>query len=175
MIYSRYQQKLNRYETIVNELFLAAERQSASALNTPLQEGKWSTGQQLFHVIRVSEVTMDYLEYKIQQQAAAPKAGISSFVRSTLLNIALILPLKFKAPAITAAVGEDHTISDLTVYHQQQIIRIKAYLGQMTAADRKKALFKHPRAGRISMDQTLRFLALHARHHLKQVNKGINN
>lgn len=79
-------------------------------------------------------------------------------------------PLKFKAPEKIAAmvnnIGKEEA--------RNLIIKVKAKLDHMAPVVAKSSTFskiKHPRLGLLNARYWLKFIDIHTRHHLKQLNR----
>ena len=135
-------------------------------------DGGWSGTQVVRHLLAAESVITTLLE----KQAARPvtelrAAGLKSWLRSRLMSWLLNKPnRRFKAPArLGEPLGEEVDTEHL----RQQWTTLRHRLGKLLAAypasHGKRAVFQHPRAGWLTLSQTLRFMTDHVRHHQQQV------
>lgn len=162
------QQGFEAVTAMLRAMLDSFHRSDDRALNTPMQEGKWSAAQTTWHVIRAMEVSLDYLEYKLAQPHRFSRAGIGSWVRGRLLVGFLNSDRKFKAPAVTASVPEQIPLAELHRFADAQIERLRVLLGSFPQQLHHKTVFKHPVAGRLTIRQMLAFMQAHTFHHKKQ-------
>lgn len=157
----------------VSDLLKDTAQLTDAQLHAPMAQGKWSVAQTIWHVIRAIEKSLDYLDHKMQQNAHFGKAGFKTTIRSLLLNLSLRSDMKFKAPASTADVPEKATREAIQAYAQVQMKRLEQRLDSLPAHLLKREVYKHPRAGRITILQMLRFMHAHTLHHKRQTDKFI--
>ena len=167
---AQLQAKFDRLEAILHDTLaytdqLPTEKKHAAPAN------EWSATQILHH-LQVSETgTVGYLEKKLQASPnEVEKAGIAGWVRSMLLRRALRnMKKKFKAPSVLGEMPEkpdyDAVKSGLIATRQ----KLKNVLESVTKEKLGRAYFKHPRAGKINLLQTMDFLDDHFSRHAQQI------
>ncbi len=79
---------------------------AAAALNRAPAPGRWSALQVLHHVVESEAATLGYILKKMQAGASLPPAGLGSRLRRAVVQVGLALPLRFRAPAVAAAVPD---------------------------------------------------------------------
>jgi len=142
-----------------------------SQLNSALSADAWSAGQVMWHVIRVLEVSVDYIAYKSARNPQFEKANYKNALRSWLLKMVLRSKLKFKAPTSTASVPETVHAGELQLFADIQLKRLRETLERIPDSWLPLAVFKHPRAGRMTVAQMLAFMLEHTTHHHRQINR----
>lgn len=167
-------------------LFLQLEEQRSKFLDvysrlTPLQlrfkpePESWNLLQVLRHIVTAEKQSIIYIQRRIERNKKLTKAGLGSTLRYLILKIAMILPIKFKAPKI-AEVREENQDLDLM---KEEWVSIRTELKQILDETDENILastvYKHPRAGLLNMNQALGFMKDHIEHHLKQVNRIQNH
>jgi hypothetical protein len=86
------------------------------------------------------------------------------------LLLALYLPLKFKAPKSTIDhLPEYIALDELQTRWNKSRAAWNSFLKEMPENLLDKAVFKHPRAGRIGWGHTFKFFQVHFDRHLKQI------
>ncbi|NEN22173.1 DinB family protein [Cryomorpha ignava] len=134
-------------------------------------KGVWSAAQIIYHLKESEKGTLMYLEKKIQSpKAEVAKGGISSKIRSFMLSRALRnYNKKFKAPSILGEMPEKPNFTEV----RSEYLEVRKKMGLLLEKFDKdmlgRAYFKHPRAGRITILQTLEFLNDHLERHEDQI------
>lgn len=167
---AQLQVKFDRLEAMLHDT-LAYTDQLPSEKKHAAPANEWSATQILYH-LKISETgTVAYLERKLQAPPTeVEKAGIAGWVRSMLLRRALRnMKKKFKAPSVLGEMPErpdyDAVKSDLLATRK----KLKNVLEKVTSQQVGRAYFKHPRAGKINMLQTMDFLEDHFSRHAQQI------
>lgn len=100
-------------------------------------------------------------------------SGIAGSLRFTLLQLSQRIPnLKFRAPNVVMAntpqaLPMDELISQWDALRND----LKALLESIEEKNVKKAIYKHPLAGRLDAAQATTFFCEHARHHWPQIKR----
>jgi hypothetical protein len=157
------------FEALYQQLGLLNE----AVLHQPLEENKWSCLQHMVHVNLSFEGTINYINKKMLQPELIPNAGITHTIKSKLLNRALNSDSKFKAPNGLDTMDVITTLQSTKATTQAQLQRLKELLELYPDSMKKKAVFRHPIAGQITLKQTLSFLDAHLMHHGRQIVKFI--
>ena len=133
--------------------------------------GEWNATQILCHLKDAEKGTLAYLSKKIQTPLAeVPGGGLGSKIRFMMLSRALQnYERKFKVPSGLDTVPENPDYAEV----REEYLEVRKKFGLLLDAfDRKmmnKAYFKHPRAGRITILQTMGFLKDHFDRHMDQI------
>lgn len=133
--------------------------------------GEWNAAQILYHLKDAESGTLAYLSKKIQApKSEVPRGGLSSKIRSVMLSRALRnYDRKFKVPSGLNAVPEQPDYDKV----RKEYLDVRKKMGLLLERfDKKmvnKAYFKHPRAGRITILQTMGFLKDHFDRHTEQI------
>lgn len=134
-------------------------------------EGAWNAVQILYHLSVSERGTVGYLNKKLNDSAAKiEKAGLAAFIRSMLLKRALRnYNKKFRAPKIVADIPDQPDYAETKEMYLAVRTDLKAMLEMFDKDKMGKAYFRHPRAGRISILQTMDFLQDHFDRHAQQI------
>lgn len=143
-------------------------------LNTPISEGKWSIAQILAHINLSINNSLNYLNKKLQKPELIPNANLSTKFRSLLLNWALKSDIKFKAPKGIDIVPEKIPFDDIQSEWIKQNRNLLSILENFPESLLKKAVFRHPVVGRITLNNMLEFMHFHIDHHQKQINRQLS-
>lgn len=136
---------------------------------------EWNLLQVMRHLITAEKQSLIYIKRKIARHEDAPKTGLDSLLRHTLLKIALLLPIKFKAPKI-AEVKEDYPDFEEMKSEWESIRNeMKNLIKESDDDILAKALYRHPRAGMLNIKQAIEFIKTHTAHHQKQISRIKNH
>jgi hypothetical protein len=138
-------------------------------LNKKPSPEAWSAIEVLHHLIMAEEASLTYLQKKTQNLNSANKAGIREKLRSLLLHISFSIPIKFKAPGITAPSVHYTTLKETKAKWDTIRKGLKEVWMKMPADKLDGNWFKHTLAGKLSLDQMLRFMSIHVSRHEQQV------
>lgn len=141
------------------------------ALNRKPADGGWSAAQVLAHVILAERLSVAYLRKKVKAGASIPKTGVATALKSWALGRFLRLPFKVKAPGRTDQVPEHAELDELERNWSEVRRDLEAFVEQYPEELAGAAIYKHPLAGRLSLDQTLQFLIDHLRRHGGQIER----
>ena len=168
-------QRLRKLEASLNDLFQELSAYSDETLNTKPAPGKWSALQTMYHLLLAEGYAQRYVAKKLSFNPELKKAGIGDWWRSLLLRFYLHAPFKFKAPA---AVAEENLPTDKTLSETQAlwlkqrrelVDQLKSYPTELFT----KSLYKHPFAGRLTLDDMLMFYQDHFDRHRKQIERTL--
>lgn len=134
-------------------------------------EGAWSAVQILYHLKESEKGTAAYLTKKIQApKSEVPTGGLSSKLCSYFLSKNLRnYSKKFKAPSAFKEMPEDLNYNEVRAEYLHARENLKDVLEKFESGMLGKAYFKHPRAGRITIIQTMNFLKDHFERHAEQI------
>jgi len=137
--------------------------------------GEWNLLQVMRHLVTAEKQSMNYIQRKMESAEQIPKTGTGSVFRFFILKLALILPIKYKAPKI-AQVNEDYQDFELMKAEWDDIRdNMKKMIDQSDDQTLAKAVYKHPRAGFLNVKQAIEFMENHIVHHQKQIDRIIKN
>ncbi len=137
-------------------------------------DGGWSGVQVIRHLMGAETGIITLLEKQAARPATElPTAGLRNWLRSRYMSYVLAKPdRQFKAPArlgepLAVEVEVDHLRHQWAPLHQ----RLGRLLANFPGTHAGRAVFEHPRAGWLTLDQTLRFMLDHVLHHQQQVER----
>jgi uncharacterized damage-inducible protein DinB len=161
--------RFDRMEAKKAALFERLVGVTDEVLNRFPAEGEWSVAQVLAHLCLVEELSVRHLRERMA--AAAPPGGAGSRLRSAALSLALRSGLRFKAPAMTAELPDRSSLAAIRERWDGVRVELEAVLGEVPPELATRALFRHPRAGRLTLAQAVRFMEEHLDHHRPQVER----
>jgi hypothetical protein len=165
--------RLERLEASRARALSLLARHDSPALNRAPGPGRWSALQVLHHVIESEAATLGYIRKKMQAGASLPQAGFGSFLRRAAVQLGLVLPLRFRAPAVAAVVPDVTDPAALRARWEEVRTGWRQLLGALPADLEGRLLFRHPVAGRMGLADTLAVLQAHLDHHVPQVERAL--
>ena len=166
-----FQTLLDTLEQEREALFSLLEFRSDKDLNHPPAPGTWSAIQVMHHLIISEELALQYLRKKLSFDPKFEKAGLRSRMRVVLLKFYLGLPFKFKAPEAVSgeALPAFVSLADTRARWSATRREMAAFLAEMPESHLDKELFKHPFAGKMTLEGMLEFFLTHFRRHREQI------
>ena len=143
-------------------------------LNRPRVDGGWSVLQVLDHVIAAEAGTHRYTSKKMLGGTKLPRAGLISRVRLLALKGAMVSPLRFRAPAITAAVPDEAEAAEVLARWQETREGWQKLLEGFPEELLDRMVFRHTLVGLMGLPDTLSFMQTHLDHHVRQVDRQLS-
>ena len=166
--------KFEQLERATERLLAAAEALGADQAKAPAT-GKWSAVQVVHHLLFIEGNIVQYIQRKIQADEALPKVGLLTRLRVQFVRLMLRLPgLKFKAPRGVATLtdtGEVPTLPEMRKTWEASRRQIERLLNEFPSRQMNRAVFPHPRSGRITIYQVMEHLVDHLLHHQQQMER----
>ena len=147
------------------------DRHDRAALNRPRADGGWSALQVLHHVIAAEAGTQRYISKKMLAGPNLPRAGLASRMRLLALQAAIVLPFRFRAPAVTADVPDEADPAELLARWQETREGLRTLLEGFPDELVDRVVFRHLLVGLMGLHDTLDFLQAHLDHHVRQVER----
>lgn len=158
--------RFSKLETQRSKLLLSLEKVAPTRLELAPQPGAWSAAQVVLHLAMAEEGLMNYIDKKLSSGGHGPP-GASAPFRLALLNLALAMPIKFKAPALVATIPEA-SFAEARERWQKVRERMKNTFVTIPEPYIAHGLIKHPSAGKFDLVQGLGFVHWHVKHHQAQ-------
>lgn len=165
--------RFSKLEAQRSALLRVLEGETSERLEQQPKPGTWSVAQVILHLAIVEEGVLNYVDKKRSLGGHGP-VGPFAPLRLALLNTALALPLKFKAPAVVATAPE---CSFAEARQRWQTVRERMEQCFTTIPEELigHGLIKHPSAGKFDLVQGLRFVRWHVRHHGPQISRTLRS
>jgi uncharacterized damage-inducible protein DinB len=166
--------KFEQLERATERLLASAEALGPDAGKAPAP-GHWSAAQVVHHLLFIEGNIVQYIQKKMHAEEMLPKVGIFTRLRARVVRLLLRLPgLKYKAPRGVATLTDAGNLPALPELRQtweatrRQLERLlNEYPGRLM----NRAIFPHPRSGRITIGQVMEFLLDHLLHHQQQLGR----
>ena len=165
--------QLDLLDKELDELFTKLKNFDNSALNQKPADGGWSVIQVLHHLILAEGGSARYIKKKLSFNPKLGKAGFMAAWRLLVVNVSFMLPIKYKAPK---GVGDESLpgsaeLETTRATWQAQREELRQLLSELPDTYFDKELYKHPLAGKMSLNQMLKFFRVHIRRHQPQINR----
>lgn len=140
----------------------------------------WSAVEVLCHLYLTEYYALRYLKYKEQQTGTLPKTGWSHGIMAWLLKRYMRSNVKRQAPVIVDPRKLDEEdkyirVEDLISDYKAVRSEFRAILDSKNESWYRRAIFKHPVAGRINALETLDFFYEHFQRHASQIRRAIGS
>ncbi len=140
-------------------------------------EMAWSPFKVMQHIGMVERASVDYLLFKFDQDEAPVPQSLSTRLKGKMVVAGLMSPLKFKAPRSVDVTHQDlldaPTLSDIERQMRGARTDLVDLVGQAPPAWLDSAVYRHPRAGRMSLDDLMLMLMVHHDRHARQIKRGL--
>ncbi|WP_432714282.1 DUF1569 domain-containing protein [Pedobacter sp.] len=152
-IIESYQTKLNTYSDL--------------AFQTTPPIGGWSYSEVYSHIFDISLLSLETLEKCLE---GLGKNRPTAFAAKVILYFGMLPPGKHKVPKALASRVKVISKVEAAAMIQQFMQQLEQDSKQMSRA-RIDIKNPHPRLGYLNAAQWLRFIEIHLKHHLKQLNR----
>ena len=161
-------QKIDRN---LHQLLEELSQYDNETLNRKPANGGWSALQVMHHLLLAEEASLKYLRKKLSFDPKLQRAGLGSYMRSSLLNLYFNLPFKFKAPEIVseAVMPETSDFKEVAERWRSSRAALRQFMEGLPKDVFQKSVYRHPFAGRLSLGGMLRFFDGHFQRHQKQI------
>lgn len=166
--------KFEQLERATERLLASAEALGPDKAKAPAP-GQWSATQVVHHLLFIEGNIIQYVQKKMQADEALPKVGLFTRLRARFVRLLLRLPgMKFKAPRGVATLtdtGEVPALPELRQSWESSRRQLERLLNEYPGRLLNRAIFPHPRSGRITIGQVMDFLLDHLLHHQQQMGR----
>ena len=166
--------KLEQLERATERLLAAAEALGPDSATAPAA-GQWSATQVVHHLLFIEGNIIQYVQQKMHSEELLPKVGVFTRLRARFVRLLLRIPgLKYKAPRGVATLtnaGNVPPLPELRTTWEASRRQLERLLNEFPGRQLNRAIFPHPRSGRITMYQVMDFLLDHLLHHQQQLDR----
>ena len=166
--------KFEQLERATERLLASAEALASNSTTAPAP-GKWSANQVVHHLLFIEGNIIQYIQKKMQAEELLPKVGLFTRIRARVVRLLLRLPgFKYKAPRGVATLTDTGNIPALPELRQNWEAsrrQLERLLNEFPSRQLNRAIFPHPRSGRITIYQVMDFLLDHLLHHQQQMDR----
>ena len=165
------QRRFDRLESTRRDVLAGLEGHDRARLNRLRSDGGWSALQVLHHVIAAEAGTLSYTSKKMRGGTSLPRAGLLSRLRLLSLRVAMVSPLRFKAPGVTADVPEEIDPEVLRARWDEVRAGWEKLLESFPEEILDRMVFRHGFVGLMGLPDTLGVMQSHLEHHARQVER----
>lgn len=167
--------QLDRLDKKLVELISMVSAMTVEERSQNPAPGAWSVLEVMEHLRRAEALSGEYLRKKAMSAKPLSKKSIRSTLREAVLGWYLNAPIKFKAPAI---VNEESFPGHLELDGQadewrRERAQLRSWLSGQPADYFKRQGYRHPLAGRMTVNGMLKFFEWHFDRHRKQIDRTI--
>jgi len=167
--------QLNNLDNLVTDLLFSLKPYTEEKLNAKPNDTAWSTLQICHHLILAEQGSLNYLKKKLSFNPKLKKSSLGTRMRQKLMTTYLSTPMKVKAPK---GVGDEFlpthsSLEQVTIQWKSLRADLRSYLFKLPDDIFEKEVYKHPFAGRLSIEGMLAFLEGHLKRHEKQIRKTL--
>jgi len=161
---------LNKIESLFNQYLNDTKYLSEQQFNQKSDDKEWSLAQAIYHTWAAIDLTYQFVDKQLSSSKQRKATSVSNMFRYFLLKLALISPLKFKAPPqIKDKIVEYITHQELELMSRETFRKFRNLLEIFPNNLREQEIFFHPVIGWINIAQTTGFLIQHTVHHKAQI------
>jgi hypothetical protein len=166
---------LDRIEQKRQDLFNYMREYKETELNSGPKGGGWTAFQICHHLILSESLSLAYVKKKLSYNPKLKQANMATKMRQKLLTTYLSTPMKFKAPANVSTDALPLESNWAQVEHEWDNVRVelRSFLAVLPKELFEKEVYKHPFAGRMSLEGMLVFFEGHFDRHVKQIKKTL--
>jgi len=167
--------RLDRLNTDLDEFLTELQSHDQSVLDRRPAEGRWSVMDVLHHLHLAEGYAHKYIAKKLSFDPDIPKADLSSRLRTSLMRAFFASPTRRKAPEAvnTPSFPEGVPLNQLREDWLGQRRSLYEYLQTLDEKWMNKQVYKHPFAGRLTLDGMLTFFESHLARHKKQIKRTL--
>lgn len=133
----------------------------------------WSVTETIYHLKVAEQGALMYMRKKLEV-GGHQKATFGALVKQKLLNLAVSLPIKYKAPSV-AQIPKGTSVSFAQAVEEWNDVR-NGLLQEYNSVEENiidNELFKHPAAGKLSVLQSVKFMRQHVIRHIGQIDRAL--
>ena len=165
--------RLDQLEAATERLLASAEALAARSHARP-GPGQWSAAQVVHHLF-ITETNIIGLVEKKLGQAPGGRPSLPERLRALLIRVVFWLPgVRVRAPRGVGELTETAEIAPLPALRTEWAAtrrRLERLLNEFPGSYLHQGVFRHPRSGLMTIEQTLTFMLDHVLHHQQQLGR----
>jgi hypothetical protein len=167
--------RLDRLNTALDQFLQQLQQHDQAVLDRRPASGRWSAMDVLHHLHLAEGYAHKYIAKKLSFDPDIPAANLSSRLRTSLMKAFFASPTRRKAPQAvdTPSFPQGVSIEELREDWMAQRQQLYDYLQELDEKWIDKQVYKHPFAGRLTLDGMLTFFESHLARHKKQVKRTL--
>lgn len=136
----------------------------------------WSVIQVFSHLELSERASLNYMQKKILAGDKMHATSFANAMKMNLTKLALLSPLKWKAPSYVSNPPDDFTLEEIQNQWMETRNQIALFVEAYPEKYLNKAVYKHPMAGRLNLHDAIdsfRYHFLHHKHQLQRIKNCI--
>ena len=172
-MHTQLEKEFKQLETERKNLFSDLQQHSDELLNKKPNPEAWSVAEVIAHLMTAEEMSLKYLQKKMQDTSKEKQEGFKNKYRWLLVQIVFTFNIKFKAPEIVEPKIGFVTLKDLESNWAKNRSEIIAMVDKLSNEEVNKTLWKHAVAGKMNLHHMVQFFGIHYRRHTKQIDRTL--
>ena len=158
--------------TLAQHKFLARLESWPAAKLQARENGQgWCALQVADHLIRTESSILDLILVPVEAAPRSPSAGNRFTTLMVLLTLSSTRRVRVPKQATGVLPGHNQTLDGIHLAWEQEQNRYLEWCQSLRPTCANRPVFRHPIGGWMSPATTLRFLSIHIRHHLFQLDR----
>jgi hypothetical protein len=147
------------------------EKHSGEVLSTKPDANSWSVAEVIDHLRTAESGALQYMSKKLEF-GGHQKAAFSAGLRQKLLNLAVTLPIKYKAPKFLDVPAPSDLKYETALAQWNEVRnKMRSDYERLDEGLIGNELFKHPSAGKMNAVHGAKFMRQHMNHHISQIDR----
>ncbi len=163
---------LKRIQLQQDSIFKELEKIDLEILKLKPSENAWSSIEVVQHIYLIELMSLKYIQKKLQFIDYLPNRKILSLLRYALMKLVLQTPAKFKAPK-SKLKAEFNSLQEAQLKWAELRADLEKTLEKIPNSVINGLLWKHPLAGKMSVNHMLLFFHDHSERHKKQIERTL--
>lgn len=160
-------------ETQRGKLLEEIKKASSGQINQQIK-GKWSISQIASHLIAAEQLSVSYINKKINAINEVGNTGLLGELKLLFFIVSQRLPLKYKAPKTLGEQPRSYPdFAELEKDWDETRQQLKFLLEKFPEVGLKKKIYRHPVMGRCNIIHALISFREHINHHYPQIKRQL--
>ena len=170
---SPYSSQFDALESKLYKLEKQLSSISVENLNQRTDKETWSPLDVVQHLMLVEKASLAYVKKKSSYPDKLLAAGVFRFLQTWKLWLFMVLPIKIKAPKAVSGDNLREGVSLKQLISEWRTARreLQLFLNEYKTEFNDKLTYRHPFAGRLTLDNMLHFIDLHFKRHQEQIDR----
>ncbi len=173
-MHSQLQDKISLLTLKTDIILNYLENYDPEILQKKPGEEQWSVIQVLNHLIMSESASLSYVKKKILGIDTVKNVGLKEKLKMKIMQLSFNGRNKFKAPAYVSSPDNHDSLQDIKVKWARVRKDLRDFAENYPAENIRKAIYRHPISGRISLPHMFDFFRYHVFHHQRQIERILN-
>jgi hypothetical protein len=138
--------------------------------------GKWSALQHCFHLHLAEKGSLAYVKKKLSYSPKLKGNSVQRFLKNSALKLFMFAPIKLKAPVTIdeSSFPKELSLDKLRIEWGKSRKELETFLSESGEKYKNLEVYRHPMAGRLTLDGMLLFFELHQKRHMSKIAKSLS-